>query len=100
MCYPNGLHKNARIYQHCGMSDFNPQDTQLKKAIAERIRELRERTGLTQSEFASKHEIDRQLLNRWESINNRRGITIYTIRRFCSMIDISLSEFFNSRLFG
>lgn len=77
------------------MGKLSKEDIILKNKIAERIRFLRLKTGLTQSEFAQKYEIDRQILSRWESKNNSRGVTIYTIQKFCSMIGIKLNEFFD-----
>ena len=77
------------------MAKLSKEDTVLKNKIAERIKSLRAKTGLTQSEFAKKYEIDRQILNRWESKNNKRGVTIYTINKFCKMIGITLKEFFD-----
>jgi transcriptional regulator with XRE-family HTH domain len=86
-------------WQNCGMAKLTEEDIILKYAIAERIAELRAATGLTQIEFAKKHDIDRQILNRWESKKNARGITIYTVMRFCGMLGITLAEFFYSTLF-
>ena len=77
------------------MAELEKDDIILKNQIAERIKYLRNRTGLTQTEFANKHEIERQILNRWESTTNKRGVTIYTIKKFCNMIGISLKEFFD-----
>jgi len=77
------------------MGKLSKEDTILQNRIAERIKSLREKTGLSQSEFAQKHEIDRQILNRWERPNNKRGVTIYTINKFCNMIGITLCEFFD-----
>lgn len=76
------------------MAELEKEDIILKNKIAERIQSLRIKTGLSQSEFAQKHDIDRQIVNRWES-NNKRGITIYTINKFCNMIGISLKDFFD-----
>lgn len=77
------------------MAELSEEDILLKNKIAERISFLRKNTGLSQSEFAKKHEIDRQIINRWESKYNKRGITIYTISKFCSLIGISLKDFFD-----
>jgi len=77
------------------MSGLDQEDIILKNKIAERVRFLREKTGLSQSDFAKLHDIDRQLINRWESKHNKRGITIYTIMRFCNMLKISLKDFFD-----
>lgn len=77
------------------MAELEPEDIILKNQIAERIQFLRTKTGLSQSEFAKKHDIDRQIINRWESQNNKRGVTIYTIKKFCDMIGVTLKDFFN-----
>ncbi|WP_336715241.1 helix-turn-helix transcriptional regulator [Chryseobacterium mucoviscidosis] len=77
------------------MAGLNEEDILLKNKIADRIKFLRASTGLSQSEFAKKYEIDRQILNRWESKSNKRGLTIYTIAKFCSLLEISLKEFFD-----
>lgn len=81
------------------MGKLTVEDIELKKAIALRIEELRLSTGLTPSEFAKENAIDRQAIGRWESTNDNRGITIYTIQRFCKMVGISLKDFFDSSLF-
>ena len=77
------------------MAALNEDDIILKNKIADRIKFLRADTGLSQSEFAKKFEIDRQILNRWESKNNKRGLTIYTISKFCDFVGISLKDFFD-----
>lgn len=76
------------------MAELEQEDIELKNKIAERIQYLRIKTGLTQSDFAKKYEIDRQILNRWESTKNKRGVNIYTINKFCKMLGITLTEFF------
>ena len=77
------------------MAELDKEDIILKNKIADRIQSLRIKTGLSQSEFGQKHDIDRQIINRWESNNNKRGVTIYTIKKFCNMIGISLKDFFD-----
>lgn len=77
------------------MATLEKEDIILKNQIADRVQHLRNKTGLSQSDFAKKHDIDRQIINRWESKTNNRGITIYTIKKFCNMIGISLNEFFD-----
>jgi transcriptional regulator with XRE-family HTH domain len=77
------------------MASLTTEDTILKNKIAERIKSLRMKTGLSQSEFAKKHDIDRQILNRWEGKNNKRGVTIYTIHKFCKMLGIPMKDFFD-----
>lgn len=77
------------------MGALDERDILLKNKIADRIKFFRVNTGLSQSEFAKKFEIDRQILNRWESTNNKRGLTIYTIAKFCDLVGISLKDFFD-----
>ena len=71
-------------------------DIDLKKKIAARIKELRENTGKNQTEFAYDFGTDKQTWNRYEG---GRGVSIYTVNKFCKLIGISLSEFFDSSLF-
>lgn len=81
------------------MAKRSPEDIRLKNAIADRIKQLREKTGLSQADFAKNHHLDRQHINNWESKTNERGVTIYTIKKFCDMIDISLRDFFDDQMF-
>lgn len=77
------------------MGKLSKEDTILKNKITERIRFLRIKTGLSQSDFAKKYDIDRQTLSRWESKNYNRGVTIYTVNKFCKMLGITLKDFFD-----
>jgi len=87
-------------FQNCSMAELTKEDTILKIKIAERIQSLRLKTGLSQTDFAEKHHIDRQLINRWESLKNKRGVTIYTIQKFCKMINVTLQDFFDDETFN
>ncbi|MDP5228996.1 MAG: helix-turn-helix domain-containing protein [Cellulophaga sp.] len=82
------------------MAGLNKEDLILKNKIAKRIKNLRENTGLSQSDFAKKNDLDRQIINRWESSVNKRGVTIYTIKRFCDMLNISMETFFSDSSFN
>ena len=82
------------------MAKLKPEDIALNQKIALRIKELREKANPNQSKFAECHFIDRQLVSRWENINDQRGVSIHTVNRFCNMIGISLTEFFDSNLFN
>ncbi|RYE58394.1 MAG: XRE family transcriptional regulator [Sphingobacteriales bacterium] len=86
--------------QNCGMAERTEEDIILKNKIVDRIVSYRLRTGLSQADFAKKHNIDRQVVNRWESKKSERGVTIYTIQRFCYMIGITLKEFFDCDTFS
>ena len=81
------------------MAEMTKEDIELKIKIAERIEFLRVKTGLSQTDFAKKYDIDRQIINRWESTKNKRGVTIYTIKKFCNMVDITLKDFFDHENF-
>lgn len=81
------------------MSKLTKDDIELRNKIIQRLINLRESTGLSQSEFAKLHDIDRQQVNRWESFESDRGVTIYTINRFCTLLKITLQDFFNDSLF-
>lgn len=78
------------------MAELTREDTILQRKIAERIQFLRLKTGLSQTDFAKKHHIDRQVVNRWESTNNKRGVTVYSIQKFCKMLNITLKDFFDT----
>lgn len=82
------------------MAERTGEDIILKDKVVERIEFLRLKTGLSQTDFAKEHNIDRQVIHRWESKKNKRGVTIYTIKKFCDMIGIGLKEFFDDKLFN
>ncbi len=81
------------------MSSLSKEDIELRNKITQRLIDLRESTGLNQSDFAKLHDVDRQQVNRWESFKSDRGVTIYTIKKFCTLLEITLQEFFNDPLF-
>jgi len=81
------------------MSSLSKDDIELRNKITQRLIDLRKSTGLNQSDFAKLHDIDRQQVNRWESFESKRGVTIYTINRVCALLKITLQEFFNDPLF-
>ncbi|PAM93993.1 hypothetical protein B4N84_12955 [Flavobacterium sp. IR1] len=98
-CNPSGLHDFVKKQQNCSMGQLTEEDTILQIKIAERIQFLRLKTGLSQTDFAQKYHIDRQVVNRWESTRNKRGVTVYSIQKFCRMLDITLQEFFDDDKF-
>lgn len=71
-------------------------DAELKSKISLRIKELRESSGKSQTEFAYELGVDKQTMYRLEK---GRGATIYTINKFCKTRGISLGQFFDSPLF-
>lgn len=92
--------KFCKKCQYCDMAELSETDILLKNLIAKRIKFLRESTGLSQSEFAHHHEIDRQHLHRWENATSKRGVNIYTIKKFCQMMNITLEDFFDKTIFS
>ena len=77
---------------HCKMAgSLDKIDIDLRDKIAQRIKEVRESSGKSQTEFALELGIDKQTLHRLET---GRGATIYSINKFCKVRGISLSEFF------
>lgn len=69
----------------------------MKVKIGLRIKELRNERGLTQEEVAWKAEIDRTFMNHVE--NGRRNVSIESLEKIASGLDIDLRDFFNSDLF-
>ena len=60
--------------------------------IGNRIRELRNRTGLSQEKFAQKIGMDRTYFASVEL--GKRNISIVNIEKIANGLDVSLSEFF------
>ena len=82
---------------HCKMAgSLDKIDIELRDKIAQRIKELRESSGKSQTEFALELGIDKQTLHRLET---GRGATIYSINKFCKVRGITLSQFFDSPIF-
>lgn len=71
----------------------------LNKKISLRIKSIRKSIEPNQSKFAENNLIDRQLISRWENINDERGISIHSVDKFCKMANISLREFFDDEIF-
>lgn len=82
------------------MAKLSEEDKVLRGKIAARLKELREKSGSIQSDFATNNNMDRQILSTWENTNNNRGMTIYTINKLCKIIGIELRDFFDSEIFA
>lgn len=78
------------------MGKLKPKDIALNNKIALRIKELRMKADPNQKRFAEKNDLERQTLNRWESITDKRGVSIHTVKKFCEILGISLKDFFDS----
>jgi len=91
------------------MAELTEENIILANKIATRIKQLREETtGPIQMDFVRKYNVEKQIINRWEShiktnpktgAKSGRGITIYSIQEFCNIIGINLVEFFDNDLF-
>lgn len=77
------------------MGKMDEIDLALKAKIAQRIKTLREGTGMTSSEFAKNSYKDKQSQHRLEN----EGASIYSINKFCLEIGISLKKFWDDPLF-
>ena len=64
----------------------------VKKALGARIRELRNKSGLSQEQFALKIDMDRTYLASVES--GKRNISLLNIKKIADGFGISLSELF------
>ena len=91
------------------MSKLTEENIIFANKIADRIKNLRvQYAGKKQSDFVKKYNVEKQEISRWEShvkISSKtgkiigRGITVYTIKKFCNLIGISLKEFFDDKIF-
>ncbi|GHA32817.1 hypothetical protein GCM10007103_12830 [Salinimicrobium marinum] len=91
------------------MAELSDEDIILANKISIRIKYLREKyCGPKQADFVKKHSIDKQLISRWENPiktdpksgkKTGRGISIYSVNQFCSIIEISLKDFFDDEIF-
>jgi transcriptional regulator with XRE-family HTH domain len=70
----------------------------IKLKIAQRIKELREKRGLTQEALAYKSDVDRTYMNHVE--NGKRNISIINLEKIIvDGLEVSLLEFFNVNTF-
>ncbi|WP_194766501.1 helix-turn-helix domain-containing protein [Tamlana sp. I1] len=81
------------------MAKLRPEEIAFNDKVAQRIKDLRVKVNPNQKKFSESHDIDRQIVSRWESTTDERGVSIHTINRFCKMINITLKEFFDSEHF-
>jgi transcriptional regulator with XRE-family HTH domain len=69
----------------------------IKEKIGKRLRELRIVKGLSQEKFSFECELDRTYIASIEQ--GRRNVSIVNIEKIANACGISVSEFFNSKLF-
>lgn len=70
----------------------------IKIAIGERIRQLRNEKGISQEEFAHRAEIDRTYVARLES--GKRNVTILALQKVIRALGTDYQNFFNHSMFS
>jgi transcriptional regulator with XRE-family HTH domain len=69
----------------------------IQERIGKRITELRKAKKLSQQKFAYEADIERSFLTHIEK--GRKNISVGTLERIFSALDISFKDFFNAELF-
>jgi transcriptional regulator with XRE-family HTH domain len=69
----------------------------IKQKIGERIKELRREKNLSQEAVAYNAGIVRSFMTHIE--NGRRNVSVETLEKVLSGLEVSFSDFFNSKLF-
>lgn len=64
----------------------------IKQVVGKRIRELRNKIGVSQEELAAMVELDRTYITSVES--GKRNISIVNIEKLATALNVSLAEFF------
>ena len=70
----------------------------IKTKIGLRIKEIRTEKNLTQEAVAWKSEVDRSFMNHVE--NGRRNISIESLEKIMTGLEVPIKEFFDSELFN
>ena len=65
----------------------------IQEKVGKRIKELRNKLGLSQEAFADKAEIDRTYVNSVE--NGRRNISIKNLEKITKALNLPLKDFFD-----
>ena len=81
------------------MGNLRPEHIILRDQIKLRLKELREESSQNKSNLSKDVEIDRQNFQAWEKLEVGRGMSIYSIRRVCKALGITLKDFFDSAIF-
>ena len=69
----------------------------IKQKVGNRIRELRKNLELSQEALALKSEVDRTYVTDVE--NGRRNVSLEILERLIKALNVSITEFFNSKEF-
>ena len=65
----------------------------IRIAVGKRIKELRNKLGISQEELADIAELDRTYITSVEC--GKRNISIVNVEKLANALNVSLSEFFN-----
>ena len=65
----------------------------IQEKVGRRVRELRNRLGISQEELADKAELDRTYITSVEC--GKRNISIVNVEKLAIALNVSMSEFFN-----
>jgi transcriptional regulator with XRE-family HTH domain len=69
----------------------------IKQKLGQRIKELRKELDISQEALAYKADVDRTYVTDVE--NGRRNVSIEILERLIVALDVSITEFFNSKEF-
>lgn len=69
----------------------------IKVKIGQRIKELRKNIGISQEALAYQAEVDRTYVTDVE--NGRRNVSVEILERLIKALNVSVSEFFDSKEF-
>ena len=69
----------------------------IKLKVGQRIKELRKQLGLSQEGLGYKAEVDRTYVTDVE--NGRRNVSLEILERLVKALEVSFTEFFNSKEF-
>jgi transcriptional regulator with XRE-family HTH domain len=69
----------------------------IRKAIGQRIKELRAKISISQEELALRANLDRTYINSVE--NGRRNISIVNIEKIAVALNCTIKDFFNNERF-
>lgn len=83
---------NPLLYFPCTVTILLGGDFMIKERLGNRIRELRQKTGLSQEKFALKIGMDRTYFASVEV--GKRNIAIVNLEKIANGLEVSLSELF------
>lgn len=75
------------------MGKLKNEDNTFDINLGNVLKELREKRGLSQEDIASKLDVSKSAVCRWESGDNR--MYAITLKEYCSILNISISYVFD-----